>query len=81
VAHREGAAAFQPCLGRLQPITHALTPTVPATSLQSAIPLFLPPALDNHGNYIVSLSQMVRWLGRQAEELGAVPARLHAWRS
>jgi electron-transferring-flavoprotein dehydrogenase len=26
--------------------------------------------LHNHGNYICSLGQVVRWLGKQAEELG-----------
>jgi hypothetical protein len=30
----------------------------------------LPPQLNNSGNYIISLSQLVRWLGQQAEELG-----------
>ena len=29
-----------------------------------------PPQMNNHGNYIVSLGDVVRWLGRQAEELG-----------
>ena len=29
-----------------------------------------PPTLHNHGNYIVSLGNVVRWLGTQAEELG-----------
>jgi len=29
-----------------------------------------PPQMKNHGNYIVSLGDVVRWLGRQAEELG-----------
>ncbi len=29
-----------------------------------------PPQTKNHGNYIVSLGDVVRWLGRQAEELG-----------
>ena len=29
-----------------------------------------PPTLHNHGNYIVSLGNLVRWLGSQAEELG-----------
>ena len=29
-----------------------------------------PPGMKNHGNYIVSLAQMVRWLGTQAEALG-----------
>ena len=31
----------------------------------------LPPTLKNHGNYIVSLGNLCRWLGAQAEELGA----------
>ena len=26
--------------------------------------------MQNHGNYIVSLSNVCRWLGKQAEELG-----------
>jgi electron-transferring-flavoprotein dehydrogenase len=29
-----------------------------------------PPQMHNHGNYIVSLGNFVRWLGTQAEELG-----------
>jgi electron-transferring-flavoprotein dehydrogenase len=29
-----------------------------------------PPQMDNHGNYIVSLGNVCRWLGRQAEEAG-----------
>ena len=35
------------------------------------IPNFLfPPLMSNHGNYIVSLSNLCRWLGSQAEALG-----------
>lgn len=30
----------------------------------------LPPLMNNHGNYIVSLGQVCRWLAKQAEELG-----------
>ncbi len=30
----------------------------------------LPACFKNHGNYIVSLANVVRWLGQQAEELG-----------
>ncbi len=30
----------------------------------------LPPAMKNHGNYIVSLGNLCRWLGTQAEALG-----------
>ena len=35
-----------------------------------AIRLMTPPQMNNHGNYIVSLGNVVRWLGSQAEELG-----------
>lgn len=38
-----------------------------AYSLPSAV---LPPPMQNHGNYIVSLGNVVRWLGEQAEALG-----------
>ncbi len=30
-----------------------------------------PPQMKNHGNWIVSISQMARWMSEQAEELGA----------
>jgi electron-transferring-flavoprotein dehydrogenase len=32
--------------------------------------LLLPPLLNNHGNYIVSLGNVCRWLAQQAEALG-----------
>jgi electron-transferring-flavoprotein dehydrogenase len=32
--------------------------------------LLLPPFADNHGNYIVALGNVVRWLAQQAESLG-----------
>ncbi len=32
--------------------------------------LMIPPSMHNDGNYIVSLSNLVRWLGEQAEALG-----------
>ncbi|MEZ5844880.1 MAG: electron transfer flavoprotein-ubiquinone oxidoreductase [Hyphomicrobiaceae bacterium] len=38
---------------------------------QAVLPNFLmPPLMNNHGNYIVSLGDVVRWLGEQATELG-----------
>ena len=42
------------------------------TETQSlSIPHFLlPPQLNNDGNYIISLSQLTRWLATKAEELG-----------
>ncbi len=30
----------------------------------------MPPLMSNHGNYIVSLGQVCKWLGEQAEEMG-----------
>lgn len=36
----------------------------------SAIPLPKPPQMNNHGNYVVSLNQLTKWLGDRAEELG-----------
>ncbi|MGQ0532316.1 MAG: 4Fe-4S dicluster domain-containing protein [Caulobacteraceae bacterium] len=36
-----------------------------------SLPTFLmPPLFNNHGNYIVSLSNVTKWLATQAEELG-----------
>lgn len=36
----------------------------------SSIPIPAPPQMNNHGNYILSLSQFTRWLGERAEEVG-----------
>jgi electron-transferring-flavoprotein dehydrogenase len=36
-----------------------------------AFALPTPPQMRNHGNYIVSMGNVVKWLGAQAEELGA----------
>ncbi|MBS0319292.1 MAG: electron transfer flavoprotein-ubiquinone oxidoreductase [Proteobacteria bacterium] len=38
-----------------------------ATRIPNAL---LPPLMGNHGNYIVSLSNVCKWLGREAEALG-----------
>ena len=35
-----------------------------------AIPIPKPPQMNNHGNYIVSLNQLTKWLGERAEEIG-----------
>jgi electron-transferring-flavoprotein dehydrogenase len=32
--------------------------------------VLMPPLMDNHGNYIVSMGNVCRWLATQAEELG-----------
>jgi electron-transferring-flavoprotein dehydrogenase len=38
---------------------------------ERAFKLPTPPQMHNHGNYIVSMGQVVKWLGEQAEALGA----------
>jgi electron-transferring-flavoprotein dehydrogenase len=35
-----------------------------------AIPLPNPPTMNNHGNYVISLGNLCRWLAEQAEALG-----------
>ena len=37
---------------------------------KSSIPLPIPPQMNNHGNYILSLNEFVKWLGERAEEVG-----------
>ena len=32
--------------------------------------MFLPKSIDNHGNYIISLSELCVWLNEKAEEMG-----------
>ncbi|RHZ74406.1 hypothetical protein CDV55_101087 [Aspergillus turcosus] len=36
----------------------------------SSFPIPAPPQMNNHGNYIVSLNELTKWLGERAEELG-----------
>ncbi len=31
---------------------------------------FIPPPLNNHGNYVISLASFVAWMGEQVEEMG-----------
>lgn len=37
---------------------------------KKAIRMPTPPSMNNHGNYVVSLANFTRWLGKQAEALG-----------
>ena len=36
----------------------------------SSIPIPAPPQMNNHGNYIISLNELCKWLGERAEEVG-----------
>ncbi len=53
-----------------QPVTDDAFLLMTETGATRVPNLFLPPCFDNHGNYIVSLGDVTRWLGEQAEALG-----------
>jgi len=53
-----------------QPVTEDTFLLLSETGATRVPNVFLPPNFENHGNYIVSLGNVVRWLATQAEELG-----------
>ena len=55
---------------RFQHITPAREDRMRYLTQSRAIPIPRPPQMNNHGNYILSLNQFVKWLGERAEELG-----------
>jgi electron-transferring-flavoprotein dehydrogenase len=59
---------------REAPITTAVTEdrflTLTADKAYRMPNFLLPPLMNNHGNFIVSLGNVCRWLGQQAETLG-----------
>lgn len=55
---------------RFEHATPAGTDRMRFLTKNSAIPIPAPPQMTNHGNYIVSLNQFVKWLGERAEEVG-----------
>jgi electron-transferring-flavoprotein dehydrogenase len=55
---------------RFEHTTPALKDKMKFLTKNSAIPLPKPPQMNNHGNFIISLSQLVKWLGERAEEVG-----------
>ncbi|HXP13653.1 MAG TPA: electron transfer flavoprotein-ubiquinone oxidoreductase [Stellaceae bacterium] len=79
-AHILSGAVFEPrVLGELFPDWRKMdaplnTPSTADRLLlltaRGAWRLPLPPQMRNHGNYIISLGNLCRWLGRQAEALG-----------
>ncbi|KLT72066.1 electron transfer flavoprotein-ubiquinone oxidoreductase [Neisseria arctica] len=53
------------------PLTRSVTEDkVLFLTAQKAHKLITPPSFQNHGNYIISLGQLTRWLAEQAESLG-----------
>ncbi|KAJ4994112.1 electron transfer flavoprotein-ubiquinone oxidoreductase [Stagonosporopsis vannaccii] len=57
-------------LNRFADITPAKEDRMRFLTKTGSIPLPKPPQMNNHGNYIISLNQMVKWLGERAEEVG-----------
>ncbi len=55
---------------RFQNATQATGDKMRLLTKSAAVPIPAPPQMHNHGNYIISLSQLTRWLGERAEELG-----------
>lgn len=53
-----------------QPVTEDRFLFLSETGSKQVPGLFLPASFQNHGNYIISLGNVVRWLGQQAEALG-----------
>jgi len=52
------------------PVTHDEFLFLSESGAKKTPEWLLPPCFKNHGNYIISLGQVVRWLGEQAEALG-----------
>lgn len=55
---------------RFDAATPATTDRMRFLTKKSSIPIPAPPQMNNHGNYILSLSQFTKWLGERAEEVG-----------
>jgi electron-transferring-flavoprotein dehydrogenase len=55
---------------RFENVTPAKADKMRFLTKNMAIPLPKPPQMNNHGNYIISLNQLVKWLGERAEEVG-----------
>jgi electron-transferring-flavoprotein dehydrogenase len=57
-------------LNRFADITPAKEDRMRFLTKSGSVPLPKPPQMNNHGNFIISLNQMVKWLGERAEEVG-----------
>ena len=53
-----------------QPVTADEVLFLDAKGARSVPQAFIPEALNNHGNYVISLGALVRWMATQAEALG-----------
>lgn len=55
---------------RFENVTPATTDKMRFLTKNRSIPIPVPPQMNNHGNYIISLNQFSKWLAERAEELG-----------
>ncbi|CAK4030531.1 electron transfer flavo -ubiquinone oxidoreductase [Lecanosticta acicola] len=55
---------------RFENFTPAATDRMRFLTKGSSIPMPKPPQMNNHGNVIVSLNELSKWLGERAEEVG-----------
>ncbi|KAF2487529.1 hypothetical protein BDY17DRAFT_289151 [Neohortaea acidophila] len=55
---------------RFEDITPATKDKMRFLTKTGSYALPAPPQMNNHGNYIISLNQLTKWLGERAEELG-----------
>ena len=55
---------------RFEHVTPAKVDKMRFLTKNQAIPIPKPPQMNNHGNYVISLNQFVKWLGERAEEVG-----------
>ena len=55
---------------RFEDVTPATKDKMRFLTKSSSIPIPAPPQMNNHGNYIISLNQLTKWLGERAEEVG-----------
>ncbi|GAD94708.1 electron transfer flavoprotein-ubiquinone oxidoreductase [Paecilomyces variotii No. 5] len=55
---------------RFEHVTPAKSDKMRFLTKNSSFPIPAPPQMNNHGNYIISLSQLTKWLAERAEELG-----------
>ena len=55
---------------RFEGVTEVTSDRMRILTPKMTLPCPAPPQMNNHGNYIISLSELVRWLAERAEELG-----------
>ncbi|OOF96600.1 hypothetical protein ASPCADRAFT_206781 [Aspergillus carbonarius ITEM 5010] len=55
---------------RFENVTPAKEDKMRFLTQNSSFPIPAPPQMNNHGNYIISLNELTKWMGERAEELG-----------